>query len=129
MADKITIRVPFSQSVRALGRIGRVGENVSRRILFDCSSALSGRESATISCVIQRPSYDDPYLAPIEETEEAGVYSLTLRDVDVAIAGTVKIELRMLDGEDSLGQLRTAELLQKMQELRRFFVRILGKGT
>ncbi len=102
MADKITIRVPFSQSVRALGRIGRVGENVSRRILFDCSSALSGRESATISCVIQRPSYDDPYLAPIEETEEAGVYSLTLRDVDVAIAGTVKIELRMLDGEEIL---------------------------
>ncbi len=102
MADKITIRVPFSQSVRALGRIGRVGENVSRRILFDCSSALSGRESATISCVIQRPSYDDPYLAPIEETEEAGVYSLTLRDVDVAIAGTVKLELRMLDGEEIL---------------------------
>lgn len=102
MADKITIRVPFSQSVRALGRIGRVGENVSRRILFDCSSALSGRESATIACVIQRPSYDDPYLAPIEETEEAGVYSLTLRDVDVAIAGTVKIELRMLDGEEIL---------------------------
>ena len=102
MADKITIRVPFSQSARALGRIGRVGENVSRRILFDCTSALAGRASATITCVIQRPSYDDPYLAPIEETDESGVYSLTLRDVDVAIAGTVKIELRMLDGDEIL---------------------------
>ena len=102
MADKITIRVPFSQSVRALGRIGRVGENVSRRILFDCTSALAGRTSATIACVIQRPSYDDPYLAPIEETDEQGVYSLTLRDVDVAIAGIVKIELRLLDGEEIL---------------------------
>ena len=102
MADKITIRVPFSQSVRALGRIGRVGENVSRRILFDCTSALAGRASATITCIIQRPSYDDPYLAPIEETDESGVYSLTLRDVDVAIAGTVKIELRMLDGDEIL---------------------------
>ena len=102
MADKITIRVPFSQSIRALGRIGRVGENVSRRILFDCASALAGRASATITCVIQRSSYDDPYLAPIEETDESGVYSLTLRDVDVAIADTVKIELRMLDGDEIL---------------------------
>ena len=83
MAEKITISASFSQNSRSLGRIGRVGENVSRRILFDCTSVLVGRASATIACVIQHPGCDDPYLAPIEETDKKGVYSLTLRDVDV----------------------------------------------
>lgn len=60
MAEKITIRVAFGQSAVSMGSIGRVGENISRQILFDCSSALTGRTNASIICAIKRPGDNAP---------------------------------------------------------------------
>ena len=37
----ITINAKFSQEMQSLGLIGRVGENASRQIVFDCSEVLN----------------------------------------------------------------------------------------
>lgn len=102
MADKITITAPFSQETRTLGRIGRVGENIARQIVFDCSSALAGRPNAGIVCVIQRPGDKQPYAGQLVREGSTSNYRLVLTSTEVAVAGSVRFELRMVDGEEIL---------------------------
>lgn len=102
MAEKITIRVAFGQSAVSMGSIGRVGENISRQILFDCSSALTGRTNASIICAIKRPGDNAPYPGTLTHAEGTSVYKLVLTSAEVAVAGTVQFELRMVDGEEIL---------------------------
>lgn len=102
MADKITITAPFSQETRTLGRIGRVGENIARQIVFDCSSVLAGRPNAGIVCVIQRPGDKQPYAVQLVREGSTSNYRLVLTSTEVAVAGSVRFELRMVDGEEIL---------------------------
>lgn len=102
MAEKITISAPFSQESRSLGRIGRVGENLSRQIVFDCTSALTDRPNATIVCVIQRTGDKEPYAAQMTRVGDTGSYKLVLTSTEVAKSGSVRFELRMVDGEEIL---------------------------
>lgn len=103
MAEKITIRVTFGQSAVSMGSIGRVGENISRQILFDCSSALAGRTStANIVCAIKRPGDANPYPGTLVRMDNTSTYKLILTSAEVAVAGTVQFELRMVDGEEVL---------------------------
>lgn len=98
----ITVQTKFSQQSISLGSIGRVGENVARQILFDCTSALEGRTTAEIVCVIQRPNDKKPYPTTLKRVGNTYTYKLVLTSAEVATAGTVKFELRMLDGEEIL---------------------------
>lgn len=102
MAEKITITAPFSQDSRSLGRIGRVGENISRQIVFDCTDTLADRPNANIVCVIQRPGDKQPYAAQLARVGETSKFKLVLTSTEVAAAGSVRFELRMVDGEEIL---------------------------
>lgn len=102
MAEKITISAPFSQETRSLGRIGRVGENLSRQIVFDCTSALTDRPNANIVCVIQRTGDKQPYAAQMTRVGDTNNYKLVLTSTEVAKSGSVRFELRMVDGEEIL---------------------------
>lgn len=102
MAEKITISAPFSQESRSLGRIGRVGENLSRQIVFDCTSALTDRPNANIVCVIQRTGDKQPYAAQMTRVGDTNNYKLVLTSTEVAKSGSVRFELRMVDGEEIL---------------------------
>lgn len=101
MKHKMTVQTVFSQEPVSLGCIGRVGENIARQILFDCTDALSGRDAATIACVVRRPGDNAPYSVALEEVED-GVFGLSLTRTEVARSGKICIELRMIDGEEVL---------------------------
>lgn len=101
MKHKMIVQTVFSQEPVSLGCIGRVGENIARQILFDCTDALSGRDAATIACVIRRPGDNAPYSVALEEVED-GVFGLSLTRTEVARSGKICIELRMIDGEEVL---------------------------
>lgn len=102
MAEKITIQVAFDQTAQSLGSIGRVGENIARQILFDCSAVLAGRTGASIICVVKRPKDSAPYTATLTQVGSTSIYKLVLTSTEVAVAGTVQFELRMVDGEEIL---------------------------
>ena len=102
MAEKITISAPFSQESRSLGRIGRVGENLSRQIVFDCTSALTDRPNANIVCVIQRTGDKQPYAAQMTRVGDTNNSKPVLTSTEVAKSGSVRFELRMVDGEEIL---------------------------
>lgn len=102
MAEKITITAPFSQDTRSLGCIGRVGENISRQIVFDCTSVLTGRPNADIVCVIKRPGDKQPYAAQLVRDGSTSNYKLVLTSTEVAASGSVRFELRMVDGDEIL---------------------------
>ena len=102
MAKKITISAPFSQERYSLGSIGRVGENISRQIIFDCTSALTDRPNASIICVIKRSGDKQPYTAQLTQVDGTNNFRLVLTSTEVAIAGRVRFELRMVDGEEIL---------------------------
>lgn len=88
----ITINAKFSQEMQSLGLIGRVGENASRQIVFDCSEVLTEFPGASILCVLRRSKDEMPYTADV--TMSGTNATLTLRDTDLAVAGYLNIELR-----------------------------------
>ena len=88
----ITINAKFSQEMQSLGLIGRVGENASRQIVFDCSEVLTEFSGASILCVLQRSKDEMPYTADV--TMSGTNATLTLTDTDLAVAGYLSIELR-----------------------------------
>ncbi len=92
----ITIQAEFTQKQCDLGLIGRVRENASRQIVFDCAEALRAFPGADILCIYQRPGEGAPYLAPL--SGEKGVYTLVLADTDVALPGFARMELRAEKG-------------------------------
>lgn len=88
----ITINAKFSQEMQSLGLIGRVGENASRQIVFDCSEVLTEFSGASILCVLRRSKDEKPYTADV--TMSGTNATLTLTDTDLAVAGYLNIELR-----------------------------------
>lgn len=90
----ITINAKFSQEMQSLGLIGRVGENASRQIVFDCSEVLTEFSGASILCVLRRSKDEMPYTADV--TMSGTNAMLTLTDTDLAVAGYLSIELRAI---------------------------------
>lgn len=115
MADnRITIQAEFGQNYKDLGFIGRVGENDSREIAFDCADALTQFPGASIVCVIKRACDTKPYSAAL--TDEGYNRILPLSAVENAAAGQIMIELRAVSNDTILKSAmfsgRIAESLQ-----------------
>lgn len=115
MADnRITINAEFGQNYKDLGFIGRVGENDSREIVFDCADALTQFPGASIVCVIKRACDTKPYSAAL--TDEGYNRILPLSAVENAVAGQIMIELRAVSNDTILKSAmfsgRIAESLQ-----------------
>lgn len=115
MADnRITIQAEFGQSYKDLGFVGRVGENDSREIVFDCADVLTQFQGASIVCVIKRACDTRPYSAPL--TEDGNSRILTLSAAENAVAGQIMIELRAVSNDTILKSAmfsgRIAESLQ-----------------
>lgn len=115
MADnRITIQAEFGQNYKDLGFIGRVGENDSREIVFDCADALTQFPGASIVCVIKRACDTKPYSAAL--TDEGYNRILPLSAVENAVAGQIMIELRTVSNDTILKSAmfsgRIAESLQ-----------------
>nr|DAT41335.1 MAG TPA: hypothetical protein [Bacteriophage sp.] len=115
MADnRITIQAEFGQSYKDLGFIGRVGENDSREIVFDCADALTQFPGASIVCVIKRACDIKPYSVTL--TEDGNSRILPLSAVENAAAGQIMIELRAVSNDTILKSAmfsgRIAESLQ-----------------
>lgn len=101
MADnRITIQAEFGQNYKDLGFIGRVGENDSREIVFDCADALTQFPGASIVCVIKRACDTKPYSAAL--TDEGYNRILPLSAVENAVAGQIMIELRAVSDDTVL---------------------------
>lgn len=115
MADnRITIQAEFGQSYKDLGFVGRVGENDSREIVFDCADVLTQFPGASIVCVIRRACDTKPYSAVL--TEDGNSRILPLSAVENATAGQIMIELRVISNDTILKSAmfsgRIAESLQ-----------------
>lgn len=115
MADnRITIQAEFGQSYKDLGFVGRVGENDSREIVFDCADVLTQFPGASIVCVIKRACDTKPYSAALMENESSRILPLTA--VENAVAGQIMIELRAVSNDTILKSAmfsgRIAESLQ-----------------
>lgn len=101
MADnRITINAEFGQNYKDLGFIGRVGENDSREIVFDCADTLTQFPGASIVCVIKRACDTKPYSAAL--TEDGYSRILPLSAVENAVAGQIMIELRAVSNDTIL---------------------------
>ncbi len=94
----ITIKAAFTDRDTTLGLLGRVGENGTRQIEFDCAEILAEYPAAVILCAVKRPGEESAYAA--ELTAEGTNRILPLRSVEMARSGVLKIELSALDGED-----------------------------
>lgn len=115
MADnRITIQAEFGQNYKDLGFIGRVGENASREIVFDCADTLTQFPGASIVCVIKRACDTKPYSAAL--MDEGYNRILPLSAVENAVAGQIMIELRAVSNDTILKSAmfsgRIAESLQ-----------------
>lgn len=115
MADnRITIQAEFGQNYKDLGFVGRVGENDSREIVFDCADALAQFPGTSIVCVIKRACDTKPYSAVL--TEDGNSRILPLSAVENAVAGQIMIELRAVSDDTILKSAmfsgRIAESLQ-----------------
>lgn len=94
----ITVNAAFGQEQKSLGTLGRVGENETRQIVFDCSDILAEYPGAEIVCVMQRHCDRIAYLA--DAVLAGNVLTVTLTDADVSASGDLRIELRALtDGK------------------------------
>ena len=94
----ITINAAFGQEEKVLGTLGRIGENETRQIVFDCSDILTEYPGAEIVCVMQRHCDRIAYLA--DAVLDGNALIVTLTDADVSAPGDLRIELRALtDGK------------------------------
>lgn len=93
----ITIKAAFTDKDTMLGLLGRVGENGTRQIEFDCTEILTEYPAAVIVCVVKRPGEESAYYADMQA--EGALRRLILRDVETEKPGTLKLELSALDGE------------------------------
>lgn len=111
---RVQIKAEFGQNYKDLGTIGRVGENDSRELVFDCADVLAQFPGASIVCVIKRACDTKPYSAALTEDESSRI--LPLSAVENAAAGQIMIELRAVSNDTVLKSAmfsgRIAESLQ-----------------
>jgi hypothetical protein len=93
----ITVNAAFGQEQKSLGTLGRVGENETRQIVFDCSDILAEYPGAEIVCVFRRACDRDAYIAKSSMIDKTLTVAVT--DADVAVPGTLQIELRAIIGQ------------------------------
>lgn len=111
---RVQVKAEFGQNYKDLGTVGRIGENDSREIVFDCSDVLTHFSGASIVCVIKRACDTTPYSAPLMEDGYNRI--LPLSAVENAAAGQIMIELRAVSDDTILKSAmfsgRIAESLQ-----------------
>lgn len=83
-----------------IGIVGRRGENETRILTFDCTSALKEYPEAEILCIMQRPGDAQPYTH--DYTQAGNTITVALTAADMCRVGTLKLELRLMQGEKIL---------------------------
>lgn len=110
----ITVSAVFGQEEKALGTLGRVGENETRQIAFDCADILAEYPGAEIVCVMQRHCDRTAYLADTVLADNA--LTVTLTDADVSASGDLRIELRALvDGKIRKSAVYTGQVVSALR--------------
>nr|DAK52598.1 MAG TPA: nucleoid-associated protein [Caudoviricetes sp.] len=89
------MQVTWSDREIELGLVGRVGESNTRTITVDCAKIMDAYPAARIACVLSRPD-GATYTAPL--AEDGKKRTVTLSAVDLAMPGTLRLELRALEG-------------------------------
>lgn len=90
----------WSEKSEYIGIVGRRGENETRILIFDCTSALQEYPEAEILCIMQRPGDTQPYTH--DYTQDGNTITVALTAADMCRVGTVKLELRLMQGEKIL---------------------------
>lgn len=90
----------WSEKSEYIGIVGRRGENETRILKFDCTSALQEYPEAEILCIMQRPGDTQPYTH--DYTQDGSTITVALVSADMCRVGTVKLELRLMQGEKIL---------------------------
>lgn len=94
------MELSWSEKSEYIGIVGRRGENETRILTFDCSSALQEYPEAEILCIMQRPGDAQPYTH--DYTQDGNTITVALTAADMCRVGTFKIELRLMQGEKIL---------------------------
>ena len=89
------MQVTWSDREIELGLVGRVGESNTRTITVDCAKIMDAYPAARIVCVISRPD-DATYTVTL--AEDGKKRTVTLDAVDLAMPGTLRLELRAVEG-------------------------------
>lgn len=90
----------WSEKSEYIGIVGRRGENETRILTFDCTSALQAYPEAEILCIMQRPGDTQPYTH--DYTQDGNTITVALTAADMCRVGTFKLELRLMQGEKIL---------------------------
>lgn len=90
----------WSEKSEYIGIVGRRGENETRILTFDCTSALQEYPEAEILCIMQRPGDAQPYTH--DYTQDGNTITVALTAADMCRVGTFKLELRLMQGEKIL---------------------------
>lgn len=90
----------WSEKSEYIGIVGRRGENETRILTFDCTSALQDYPEAEILCIMQRPGDAQPYTH--EYTQDGDTITIALTAADMCRVGTFKLELRLMQNEKIL---------------------------
>lgn len=91
------MELSWSEKSEYIGIVGRRGENETRILTFDCTSALQAYPEAEILCIMQRPGDTQPYTH--DYTKDGNTITVALASADMCRVGTVKLELRLMQGE------------------------------
>lgn len=94
------MELSWSEKSEYIGIVGRRGENETRILTFDCTSALQEYPEAEILCIMQRPGDTQPYTH--DYTQDGNTITVALASADMCRVGTVKLELRLMQGEKIL---------------------------
>ena len=110
----ITVNAAFGQEEKVLGMLGRIGENETRQIVFDCADILTEYPGAEIICVMQRHCDRTAYLS--DAVLAGNVLTVTLTDADVSASGDLRIELRALvDGKIRKSAVYTGKVVSALR--------------
>ena len=90
----------WSEKSEYIGIVGRRGENETRILTFDCTSALQKYPEAEILCIMQRPGDAQPYTH--DYTQDGDTITVALTAADMCRVGTFKLELRLMQNEKIL---------------------------
>lgn len=94
------MELSWSEKSEYIGIVGRRGENETRILTFDCTSALQEYPEAEILCIMQRPGDAQPYTH--DYTQDGNTITVALASADMCRVGTFKLELRLMQDEKIL---------------------------
>ena len=94
------MELSWSEKSEYIGIVGRRGENETRILTFDCTSALKEHPEAEILCIMQRPGDAQPYTH--DYTQDGDTITVALTAADMCRVGTLKLELRLMQNEKIL---------------------------